>query len=67
VAHLAFTYVRKSFLTGESLYGWESGYKRFVKTGTWLFGVEPQDCPALLTDYGWQLIEDLGYEDLANR
>jgi methyltransferase (TIGR00027 family) len=66
-SRLAFTYVRKSFLTGENLYGWESGYKRFVKTGTWLFGMEPQASPSLLNEYGWQLIEDLGYEDLANR
>lgn len=66
-SRLAFTYVRKNFLTGEVLYGWESGYKRFVETGTWLFGMEPQDCPALLRDYGWKLIEDVDYEELARK
>lgn len=64
---LAFTYVRRNFLTGETLYGWESGYKRFVETGTWLFGMEPQDCPTFLIDYGWRLIEDVAYDELARK
>jgi methyltransferase (TIGR00027 family) len=37
-SRLTFTYVRKSFLTGKALYGWESGYSRFVATkdlGVW--------------------------------
>jgi methyltransferase (TIGR00027 family) len=66
-SRLAFTYVRKNFLAGETLYGWESGYKRFVETGIWLFGMEPQDCPALLKEYGWRLIEDIAYYELARR
>jgi methyltransferase (TIGR00027 family) len=64
---LAFTYVRKSFLTGEMLCSWESGYKRFVETGIWLFGMEPQDCPTLLRNYGWRLIEDVAYDELATK
>ncbi|MGB7137478.1 MAG: SAM-dependent methyltransferase [Acidobacteriaceae bacterium] len=66
-SRLAFTYVRKSFLTGERLYGWESGYKRFVKTGTWLFGMEPEECSAFLENYGWRLLEDCSYEELARK
>ena len=66
-SRLAFTYVRKNFLTGKALYGWESGYKRFVETKIWLFGMEPEDCPGFLNDYGWRLIEDLGYDELASR
>jgi len=46
---------------------WESGYKRFVATKIWTFGMEPEDCPAFLQDYDWQLIEDVGYDELANR
>jgi methyltransferase (TIGR00027 family) len=66
-SRIAFTYVRKSFLTGKALYGWESGYKRFVETKIWLFGMEPEDCAPLLQKYGWQVLEDVGYEELAAR
>jgi methyltransferase (TIGR00027 family) len=66
-SRLAFTYVRKSFLTGETLYGWESGYKRFIATKVWLFGMEPQDCAAFIEEYGWRVIEDLGYDELRVR
>jgi methyltransferase (TIGR00027 family) len=66
-SRLAFSYVRKGFLTGETLYGWESGYKRFVSTKVWLFGMEPQDCAAFIEEYGWRVIEDLGYDELRVR
>jgi methyltransferase (TIGR00027 family) len=66
-SRLALTYVRKGFLTGETLYGWESGYKRFVATKVWLFGMEPQDCAAFIEEYGWRVIEDLGYDELRVR
>ena len=66
-SRLAFTYVRKSFLTGKTSYGWESGYKRFVATNVWLFGMEPEECPAFLQGYGWRVIEDVGYDELASR
>ena len=66
-SRIAFTYVRKSFLTGKALYGWESGYKRFVATKIWLFGMEPEDCAPLLHAYGWRVLEDLGYDELAAR
>lgn len=66
-SRLAFTYVRKGFLTGETLYGWKSGYKRFVATKVWLFGMEPEDCAAFLEGYGWRLIEDLGCDELGTR
>jgi methyltransferase (TIGR00027 family) len=66
-SRLAFTYVRNSFLTGKTLYGWESGYKRFVASKVWMFGMEPEDCPAFLRSYGWRVVEDLGYDELAAR
>ena len=66
-SRLAFTYVRKCFLSGRALYGWESGYKRFVASKVWLFGMEPEDCPAFLQGYGWRVIEDVGYDELATR
>jgi methyltransferase (TIGR00027 family) len=66
-SHLAFTYVRKNFMTGKTLYGWESGYKRFVATKVWQFGMEPEDCVTLLSGYGWRVIEDVGYDELTSR
>jgi O-methyltransferase involved in polyketide biosynthesis len=29
--------------------------------------MEPEDCPAFLRDYGWRVIEDVGYDELAHR
>ena len=64
---LTFTYVRKAFLDGSNSYGWENGYRRFVATKVWQFGMEPEDCPGFLRRYGWRIIEDVGYEELAKR
>lgn len=66
-SRLAFTYVRRSFLEGRELFGWESGYKRFVATRVWLFAMEPDECAALLSINGWRLLEDVSYADLAAR
>ncbi len=66
-SRLVFTYVRKSFLDGKSFYDWDSGYRRFVESKVWLFGMEPEDCPSFLRDYGWRIIEDVGYGELATK
>jgi len=66
-SRLAFTYIRKDFLTGENLYGWGDGYSRFVATGIWLFGMEPGAWPDFLNHYGWRIIEDVGYDELGAR
>lgn len=64
-SRLVFTYVRKDFLDGREMYGWESGYKRFVKSGIWLSAMNPDEVPRFLDRYGWKLIEDKGYDELA--
>lgn len=66
-SRLAFTYVRKSFVEGKNLYGWKAGYKRFVADNLWRFGMEPDDCPASLAEFGWHVLEDVGYDELALR
>jgi methyltransferase (TIGR00027 family) len=66
-SRLVFTYVRKNFLDGKALYGWESGYRRFVASKVWLFGMEPEDCPIFLRGYGWRIVEDVGYDELADK
>ena len=66
-SRLAFTYVRRDFLEGKMLCGWEKAYQRFVVSGIWLFGMDPGTWPDLLTKYGWRMIEDVGYDQLAER
>ena len=64
---LAMSYVRKDFLDGRNLYGWRAGYKRFVTGKVWHFGMEPEAAPGFLREYGWNVIEDIGFDQLARR
>lgn len=66
-SRLAFTYVRKDYLDGKNLYSWESGYKRFVVTHIWLFGMNPEDWLSFLRNYGWRIVEDIGYDELSGK
>ncbi|WP_407309488.1 SAM-dependent methyltransferase [Desulfosporosinus sp. SB140] len=66
-SRLAFTYVLKDFLEGRAMYGWEKGYKKFVENRIWIFGMEPEAWPDFLKEYGWRVIEDIGYEELAEK
>jgi len=65
-SRLAFTYVRKDFLDGGDLYGWEAGYERFVRSKIWLSALDPQAVPALLATYGWRVLQDRGYDEMAD-
>jgi O-methyltransferase involved in polyketide biosynthesis len=29
--------------------------------------MEPEDCPTFLKDYGWRIIEHVGYDELADK
>ena len=64
---IVFTYIRKDFLDGNNMYGMEEIYKRFVETGTWKFGMDPESWPQFLEEYGWRIVEDVGGEDLEVR
>lgn len=67
-SRLAFTYVRKDFLDGRVMYGWEKFHKKYVvKDKIWLFGMDPDAWPNFLKDYGWQAIEDVGYDEMAEK
>ena len=67
-SQLAFTYVRKDFIEGKELYGLEKFYERMiVKDNAWHFGFEPEKVADFLGEYGWRMIEHLGYDDLADR
>jgi methyltransferase (TIGR00027 family) len=67
-SRLVFTYVRKDFLDGRVMYGWEKFYKKYVvKDKIWLFGMDPEAWPNFLKDYGWQVIEDVGYDEMVEK
>lgn len=66
-SRLAFTYVRKDFLDGEALSGWTRGYEQFVASKLWKFGMSPATCAEFVARYGWRVVEDVSYEDLAKR
>lgn len=68
-SRLIFTFVRDDFLTGQTMYGAQSAYRRFVvktpaktpaKTPLWRFGLAPEQVGAFLADYGWQQVEQVG-------
>jgi len=41
-SRLVFTYIRKDFLDGQQMYGWEKEYKLYViKDKIWIFGMNP--------------------------
>lgn len=67
-SRLAFTYVLKDFIEGKAFYGQEKAYQRMVvKDQIWHFGFDPNHIEAFLHEYGWQLIEDISYAELADR
>jgi O-methyltransferase involved in polyketide biosynthesis len=54
-------------LDGKSFYAWENGYKQFVVSKVWRFGMDPGDCPGFLKGHGWRILEDVGYDELADK
>lgn len=67
-SRLAFTYVRKDFIEGKKLYGLEKFYdKIIVKDKVWHFGFEPNELDSFLGEYGWRMVEHLGYDELAEQ
>lgn len=67
-SRLVFTYIRKDFVEGKELYGYEFLYRKMVlKDRIWLSGMDPQEVDDFLGAYGWRVLEHLGYEELAER
>ena len=67
-SRLAFTYVRKDFIDGKAKYDWEDAYRKFVvKDKIWIHGMNPEDVAHFLGGYGWDVLEHLGYDELAER
>jgi methyltransferase (TIGR00027 family) len=67
-SRLVFTYVLKDFIEGKVTPDQEELYHKYViKDKTWLYGLHPSDIEVFLLEYGWSLIEDLAYKELARR
>ncbi len=64
---LVFTYVLKDFIEGRNMYGWDKMYKKYVTNNIWIFGMNPETWPNFLEEYGWQVIEDISYEEIADK
>jgi len=67
-SRLAFTYTPKEFIDGEVFYGQEYLYKKMLqKDKLWLFGLDPENVDDFLAEYGWRVLEHLGYDELGER
>lgn len=67
-SQLAFTYIRKDFIDGKKLYGQDTLYEGMIVEGkAWHFGFEPAKVANFLSEYGWHIVEHLGYDELAER
>jgi methyltransferase (TIGR00027 family) len=60
-SRLVFTYVREDFIDGRNMYGASTLYRRTRGRRTlWHSGLMPDEVPAVLAKYGWQVIEQAG-------
>ncbi len=67
-SRLVFTYTPRDFIDGEVFYGQEYLYKQMlVKDKIWLFGLDPDNVDGFLGEYGWRILEHLGYDELDER
>jgi len=67
-SRMAFTYVLKDFIDGKNMHGEENFFEKIVeKEKLWHFGLNPNEVADFLDEYGWRLIEDVGYEELCER
>lgn len=67
-SQLAFTYVRRDFITGEEIVAAERIYQTMViKDKVWLFGWNPDEVAPFLAEYGWHVVAHLSYAELHER
>ncbi|EHB55277.1 methyltransferase [Mycolicibacterium rhodesiae JS60] len=65
---LAFTFVRKDFLTGQHTYGAARARRQFVVDNElWRFGLQPEQVGPFLAEYGWREVDQVGPADYAAR
>jgi methyltransferase (TIGR00027 family) len=67
-SRLVFTYTPRDFIDGVNFYGQEYLYEQMlVKDRIWLFGIDPEKVDDFIGEYGWQVLEHLGYDELDER
>lgn len=67
-SRLVFTYTPRDFIDGEVFYGQEYLYKKMLlKDKIWLFGFDPETIDDFLDEYGWRVLEHLGYDELGEQ
>jgi methyltransferase (TIGR00027 family) len=67
-SQVVFTYIRRDFLDGRTMYGWNKAYRKYVaRERVWLFGKNPEEWPDFLNLYGWKVVDDIGIPDLTEQ
>ena len=67
-SRLVFTYTPRDFIDGRVFYGQEYLYRQMlVRNKIWLFGIDPENVDTFIGEYGWQVLEHLGYDELDER
>lgn len=67
-SRLVFTYIRRDFIDGMALYGAKALYRRFrQRRQVWKFGLNPEEVADFLAGYGWQLVDQLGPQQMLER
>jgi methyltransferase (TIGR00027 family) len=63
-----FTYIRRDFIEGTTLYGHEVLYQIYrIKRALWHFGLAPEHVGDFLAEYGWQELEQMGPQEYTAR
>jgi methyltransferase (TIGR00027 family) len=67
-SRLVFTYVRRDFIDGTNRYGTRTLYRNVrERRQLWHFGLQPDEVPGFIADYGWRLVEQAGPDELVRR
>ncbi|MCV7078824.1 SAM-dependent methyltransferase [Mycobacterium szulgai] len=67
-SRMVFTYVRKDFIDGKNRYGTRTLYRSVrQRRQLWHFGLAPEGVAEFVADYGWQLVEQAGPDELVDR
>ncbi|QZT38252.1 SAM-dependent methyltransferase [Halosquirtibacter xylanolyticus] len=66
-SYVAFTYVVDDFIQGKNIFGQHMMYKMTVKSGLWKTGFTPKSIHLYLEKYGWDIVEETGYDRLNDR
>lgn len=67
-SRMVFTYVRKDFIDGKNRYGTRTLYRSVrQRRQLWHFGLAPERVAEFVADYGWQLVEQAGPDELVDR